>query len=292
LRSRFWEPGDLAGGLRDAVCGLDPEWRVAAAWWWSMLATADQSGPRMYAAAFVRATHKHDSDWIRWSLLAILRDQVQRAQLFRLAMQYLTAERPHGVAPGPTPGQAERHLAEVHQEAERCWRGYQQALDRSGLAVVTGGLLLDALVAGDLYQHCAVGCGIPTFATAFRHLLQDAQRHQDALRALASWDWPRLSTSQRAEAAAQVQAMARFLSRVMLDPEDDPGTDPVAACREGLGVPSREQRLEVLRAALLNVKIIEARYGLPFPAMPHLAIPGSGPATRDRHEGEEPHAGL
>jgi hypothetical protein len=289
LRSRFWEPADLARGLRSAG-GLESGQREVAAWWWSLLAAADQLGSRMYAAAFVRATEQHDSDQVRWSLLAMLRDEVQHERLFQLVMEYLASRGPRRAAPRPAQGQAGQHLREVNQEAERRWRGYRGALDRHGIAVVTGELLLDALVTGDLYSRCASGCMIPPFATAFRHLSRDALRHQGALRALAARDWPRLSVVQQAEATAQVQAAAGFLSRVMLDPAGDLATDPTVACAAGLGVPSGEERLEVLRTALLKVKDLQGRYGMPFPAMPELAIPGGEQVTRNGHEGGERHA--
>src|SRR5262245_35411143 len=148
LRSGFWEPADLARGMRHAG-RLEPEQQEWAAWWWSLLTAADQLGPRMYAAAFVRATEQHDSDRVCWSFVAMPRDGVQHEQLFRLGMQCLTPGWPRRAQPRTAPGQAEQHLREVNEEAERCWDGYQQALDRHGIAVVTGGLLLGALVAGD-----------------------------------------------------------------------------------------------------------------------------------------------
>jgi hypothetical protein len=193
LRIRFWEPGDLARGMRHAARSLEPERRAVAARWWSLLATADQLGPRLYAAAFLRATEQHHSDQLRWCLLAILHDQVQHEQLFCLGIQSLAAGCPRPAEPPAPAGQAERHLTQVHQQAERCWHGYRQALDRHGLAAVTGGLLLAALVTTALYQHCALGCAIPTLATAFRHLGHDARRHQDVLRALVARHWHPLS---------------------------------------------------------------------------------------------------
>jgi hypothetical protein len=286
LRSRFWEPADLARGLRSAG-GLESGQREVAAWWWPLLAAADQLGSRMYAAAFVRATEQHDSDQVRWSLLAMLRDEVQHEELFRLGMQSLGPGWSRRAGPRTPSGQADDHLVEANKEAERCWRAYQQALDRHGIAAVTGGLLLVGLVTAPLYDHCALGCAIPAFATAFRHLGRDAKRHQDALRALVTRDWPRLSASQRTAAVAQVQAAAGFLTTAMLGPagtlralvSGDPPSNLAIACREGLGVPSGEDRLEILRGALLKVKNLQALYGLPFPAIPHLAIPGSEQAA-------------
>jgi hypothetical protein len=288
LRHRFWRPDDLARSMRHV--SLEPEQRALATRWWSLLTAADQLGSRMYAAAFVRATEQRHSDQVRWSLLAMLRDEVQHEQLFLLGLECLAPGRPRQVAPGPAKGPAGQHLRKVNREAERYWRCYGEALDRHGIAVVTGGLLLGALVTGDLYSRCASGCMIPPFATAFRHLSRDALRHQGALRALASRDWARLSVVQQAEATAQVQAAARFLRSVLLAPEGDLGAGSTGACGAGLGVPSAEQRMEVLRAALLEVKDLQGRYGVPFPAMPELAIPGGEQVTRNGHEGGERHA--
>jgi hypothetical protein len=289
LRYGFWEPADLAQSMRCA--GLEPGRRAVAAWWWSLLAAADQLGPRMYAAAFVRATERHDSDQVRWSLLAMLRDEVQHEQLFGLALRSLAGGGPKGLASRRAPGQAERHPREAHQQAERYWTTYRAALDQDGLAVVTGGLLLDALVTGDLYGSCATNCTIPALATAFRHLGQDAKRHQGALRALVSRDWPGLPPPQRAAVANQVQAAAGFLGGVLIDPEGDLAIGPAVACGEGLGVPSADQRLEAVRAALLKLKDLQLRYGVPFPAVPALAIPeATQQVSMDNHKGEHRHA--
>jgi hypothetical protein len=64
--------------------------------------------------------------------------------------------------------------------------------------------------------------------------------------------------------------MAAFLSAVLLDPAASTITR-----QAGLGIPNRDQRLEVLRRALLKVKDLQVLYGVPFPGMPHLTIPGS-----------------
>jgi hypothetical protein len=86
-----------------------------------------------------------------------------------------------------------------------------------------------------------------------------------------------LGASGRTEAAGQVQTAAGFLSAVVLTRLGEEREPPVEllARHAGFGVPTVEQRLEVLRAALLKVKDLQARYGVPFPAMPHLAIPGT-----------------
>lgn len=285
LRFQFWQPTDLARSFRRAG-QFEPEQREAIAYGWSLVAAVEGLGPRVYAAAFVRATERHDSDQVRWSLLAMLHDELKHEQLCRLAIQGLAPGWPRHYQPQTTLGRhASRHLDQVEQQAERCWHGYQRALGQHGIDVVSGGLLLSTLVAGSLYERGAFGCAIPAFATAFRHVARDAQRHQAVLRALAAMDWPLLTASQRSEAAAQVQATAKLLSAVMLDPATgraDPPGGPAAdqpAWQAALGVLTAEQRQELLRAALLQVKDLQHRYHIPFPAMPELAILGTQPAA-------------
>ncbi len=273
VRYRFWDPTDLAGGIRRAG-PFTVEQREAIASWWSLLAAVEGLGPRLYAAAFVRATEQHDSDQVRWSLLAMLRDEVQHEELCRLALEHLAPGWPLHDAPPTSPG---RRLHEAYERAEHYWHGCQRALSQDGIGVVEGGLLLVELVTAGLYERWATGCTIPIFATAFRHAARDAQRHQAVLRALACRDWPRLGASGRTETAAQVQTAAGYLSAMVLRPFGEEREPPVEllARHAGFGVPTAQQRQEVLRAALLEVKDLQDRYDIPFPAMPRLAILGT-----------------
>jgi hypothetical protein len=100
LRYRFWRPEDLARSMRRAA--LEPEERELAAWWWALLAAADGLGPRVYAEALVRATEQRQSDQVRWSLLAMLRDELQHEQLFAMGTRWLARERHSAARPRST----------------------------------------------------------------------------------------------------------------------------------------------------------------------------------------------
>jgi hypothetical protein len=270
VRYQFWRAADLDRSIRH-VGPFTPEQGEAIAYWWSLLAAVEGLGPRAYAAAFVRATEQHDSDGVRWSLLAMLRDELQHEQLCRMMLRHLTPDWP---LHDPPPNDLARHLHDAYEQAEQCWSGCRRALDQHGIGVVEGGLLLVELVTGALYEGWATTCTLPTFTTAFRHGARDAQRHQAVLRALAARDWPLLSARERSEAAAQVQTAASFLSTVVLGPDHRQPEPPVdlLARHAGFGVPTAEQRQELLRTALLEVKDLQLRYGITFPAMPELAI--------------------
>jgi hypothetical protein len=269
LRYQFWRPEDFVHGFMHAD-RLRPEQREALAAWWSWLEVAEGLGPRMYGAAFVRATERHESEQVRWSLMAMLRDELQHERLFGLAIEQLAA------------GDAEDGDIAA-EEAERWWHEYRRAIDRHGIGVASGALLLRELVIGKVYEQWACGCALPAFATAFHHAAHDSGRHQAFLRALLARDWPRLSVQQRAETAAQVQAAAGFLRAVMLDQVgvegDRPGrpTAVTPSAATAAGVPTADQRVEMLREALLEIKRLHARYLIPFPDMPELAILGTPP---------------
>jgi hypothetical protein len=286
LRYKFWRPIDLARGIQYAG-PFTVEQGETIAYWWSLLAKVEGLWPKAYAAAFVRATEQHDSDQVRWSLLAMLRDALHHEQLYRLAVERLAPGWPRqGARQSSIRREASQHLREVDERVQCCWDGYQSALAHQGIGVISGALLLGTLVTGSLYEHWATACVTPALATAFRHLARDDQRHQAVLRALATRDWPSLSFEQRSQAAAQVRATIQLVSTIALDPVAGPPEAPgdqatsqrprwLGACVGGLGVPTAGQRQELLRAALLQVKNLQDRYGIPFPALPALAIPGS-----------------
>jgi hypothetical protein len=255
VRHQFWRPDDFVHGFTHAD-RLRPEQREALAAWWTRVAVAEGLGPRMYGAAFVRATERDESEQVRWSLMAMLRDELQHERLFGLAIEQLAAG---GAEGGDT----------VSGEAERWWHGYRQAIDRHGIGVAGGALLLRELVIGKVYERWACDCALPAFATAFRHAAHDARRHQDVLRALVARDWPKLSVQQRAETVAEVRTAARLLRAVMLDQVE---VDGDRAAATAAGVPTADQRLEMLREALLEIKRLHARYLIPFPDLPDLAI--------------------
>ena len=280
VRYQFWRAADLDRSIRH-LGPFTTEQGEAIAYWWSLLAAVEGLGPRAYAAAFVGATERRDSEQVRWSLLAMLGDELQHEQLCRMMLRHLTPDWP---LHDPPPNDLARHLHDAYEQAEQCWSGCRRALDQHGVGVVEGGLLLLELVTGALYEGWATTCTLPTFTTAFRHAARDAQRHQAVLRALAARDWPLLSARERAEAAAQVQTAASFLSTVVRGPDHRQPEPPVdlLARHAGLGVPTAAQRQELLRTALLKVKDLQLRYGIPFPAMPELAIAGTekDPARR------------
>ncbi len=296
VRQQFWRPTDLAWSILDTDA-YTPAQREAIAYWWSLLAAIEGLGPPTLAAALVRAGEQHDEDDVRWSLMAMLRDEMSHEQLCRIAIQRLEPGWPLGYPPRTSLGRcAQRHLRQVYQDSDQFWHSYRRALDRHGLHAVTGALLLVKLTMAALYERLAPCCAAPAFAAAFRHAARDSQRHRAVLQALVARDWPALTPHERSAVTAQVRSTAWWLSRVLLEPADGrPGPAgeltasqracAAAASAAGFGVPTAERRQELLRAALLEVKEILGRYHISCPAVPQLAVGGTQEAEEVVHTG-------
>ena len=276
LRHEFWDPSELARDIGRTV-PIPGEGRAAIAHWWSIVRALESIGPPTFAAMFASACERDQADQIRLSLLAMLRDAVKHEQVCWIAERRLAPERP-GADAWTDPGRAAgAHLRQVEREAGRCSREWQRALHRDGIGVLSGAMLLRSLTLGGLYEQWSFTCAIPAVAATLRKVARDDRRHQSALRAVTDHSCRALSSGQRATAAAQVQGAARLLSVALLDPDVAPGFGAGAlaghTCEPGLGVPAAERRLELLRTALLEVRDLHARHGIPFDAMPELAIP-------------------
>jgi hypothetical protein len=276
LRHEFWDASELARSIAPGG-PFTQDQRAAIAHWWSILAALEALGPPMYAAMFARATEQHDADQTRWSLLGMLRDGLKHEQVCRIALERLAPGSPGEEASTNLARDADRHLRQVEREAGRCWHAWRRALNRDGTGVVSGAMLLRSLTLGGFYEQWAYACAIPAVATVLRNIARDAGRHRCVLRAIADRGCRYLSAAQRAEAATQVQGTARLLSVALLDPlvvhpvvPDDHHT-----CEPGFGIPVAEQRLEVVRTALLEVRQLHGRHGIAFEAVPELAIPAS-----------------
>jgi hypothetical protein len=226
---------------------------------------------------FASACERHDGAQVRWSMLAMLRDALKHEQACQVAPRRLAPERPGQEGWTDLARGTDAHLRQVEREAGRCWREWQRALHRDGIGVLSGAMLLRSLTLGGLYEQWSYICPVPAVAATLRNVARDHQRHQCVLRAVTDQSCRTLSSGQRATAATQVQSTARLLSVALLDPDVVPhiGGEALAGhnCEPCLGVPVAERRLELLRTALLKVRDLHARHGIPFHAMPELAIP-------------------
>jgi len=131
----------------------------------------------------------------------------------------------------------------------------------------------------------AAGCTEPVFKEAFRNIGRDEGRHMAICMALMERDYPKIELENKTLITKQVRAGYLFLSAVLFEPPMDFWDLPEdfianqrageAVAREaGFLIPEYEAKKENWRNAMLNLKSVLDRYGIPFPAIPEVGITG------------------
>jgi hypothetical protein len=103
--------------------------------------------------------------------------------------------------------------------------------------------------------------------------------------ALMERDYPKLPVEDKSLVTKQIRAGYLFLSAVLFEPPMefwDLPEDFIPNQREaeevarqaGFGIPTYEAKRENWRQAILNLKGVLDRYGIPFPAIPEVGITG------------------
>jgi len=98
-------------------------------------------------------------------------------------------------------------------------------------------------------------------------------------------DYPKLPAEEKSIITKQIRAGYLFLSAVLFEPPADfwdlpEDFIPVQRAAEeiarkaGFGIPTYEMKKENWRNAMLNLKGVLDKYGIPFPAIPEVGITG------------------
>jgi len=128
-------------------------------------------------------------------------------------------------------------------------------------------------------------CTEPVFQEGFRKVGRDEGRHMAICMALMERDYPKMDLSDKSLITKQIRAGFLFLSGVLFEPPEDfwdIGPDFIPNQREietvarnaGFYIPEYEAKKENWRNAMLNLKGVLDKYGIPFPAIPEVGISG------------------
>jgi hypothetical protein len=284
-RREYWDPEALPWSAFD-VNRYTPEQREAIAYWFTLLSVFDASAPPVFAQALTHTYEVHEEDAVRRAFFSIERDEQNHEQFCGLAISRLTPGGPLDYEPMTDLGRrAQRNAAWLYHNGGRYWTGYNKALPRYSLAVVFSSFLMGETAAATLFHHMASHCEEPVFKEGFRNIGRDEGRHMAVCLTLMERDYPKISDEDKALVTKQIRAGYVFLSGVLFEPPEefwDLPDDFIATQREieevarsaGFGVATYDEKRENWRKAMLNVKSVVERYGIPFPAIPEVGITG------------------
>lgn len=281
-----WDPKKLPWDTFD-VESYSWEERESIAYWWTLLSVFDASAPPVFAAALIKTYEDHEEDPVRRCFFSVTRDEQNHEQMCGLAITKLLGH------PDPITYEPKTELGKrlqknakwLYYNGARYWGGYKQAVPKYSLAVLFSSFLMGEIAAATIFKQMFDNSRELVFKEAFGHIGRDEGRHMAICMALMERDYPKLPAEDKAVVTKQIRAGYLFLSAVLYEPPMefwDLPTDFIDAQREGeevargagFGIPTYEDKKENWRNAMLNLKGVLDRYGIPFPAIPEVGISG------------------
>ncbi|HEB96251.1 MAG TPA: hypothetical protein ENI96_07455 [Sedimenticola thiotaurini] len=281
-----WDPARLPW---DSFHPEQYEWeeREAIAFWWTLLSVFDASAPPVFAEALIKTYEDHEEDPVRRCFFSVTRDEQNHEQMCGLAItRLLDHPDPLTYQPKSELGKKlQRNARWLYYNGGRYWNGYKRAVPKYSLAVLFSSFLMGEIAAATIFQQMAKSCDEVVFQEAFRNIGRDEGRHMAICLALMERDYPKLGEEDAAVITKQIRAGYLFLSALLFEPPAefwDLPADFIAVQQQadevarnaGFGIPTREMKLENWRRAMLNLKGVLDRYGVPFPAIPEVGITG------------------
>lgn len=282
----YWDPKKLPWDSFD-VSRYSWEEREAIAYWWTILSVFDASAPPVFAAAFIKTYEQHEEDPVRRCFFSVTRDEQNHEQICGLAITKLLGHPdPLTYVPKTEIGRKAQHNAQwLYYNGGRYWNGYKSAVPKYSLAVLFSSFLMGEIAAATIFHQMAAKCTEPVFKEAFRNIGRDEGRHMAICMSLMERDYPKMDLSDKPLITKQVRAGFLFLSGVLFEPPVDFWDIPndfvtwqreieTVARNAGFYVPEYEAKKENWKNAMLNLKGVLDKYGIPFPAIPEVGITG------------------
>ena len=284
-KREYWNPTDLPWKELDPG-DFTPEQRLAIAYWFSVLANFDSSGPAAFARALVHTYEQHEEDPLRKCLFSITRDEVNHEEFCQRVVEKIWPGAPLNWEPKTELEKlAVRNLKWLYYNGSRYWKGYQNAFNKHSLPVLFTSFFMGETAATTLFHYMAKNARHPVFQQGFSNVGRDEARHMAITLYLFEKEAPRLSEEEKLQVTRQLRAGFVFLSMILYEPPEQFWQLPpdfIDVHRElesvaraaGLGVATLETKRQVWYDAMLKVKVIAEKHGIEFPAMPEVGISG------------------
>lgn len=281
-----WEPEHLPWDTFD-VESYTWEERESIAYWWTLLSVFDASAPPVFAAALIKTYEEHEEDAARKCFFSVTADEQSHEIMCGLAITKLL-EHPDPLTYEPKTDlgrRLQKNAKWLYFNGARYWNGYKKAVPKYEMAVLFSSFLMGEIAAATVFKQMYENAREPLFKEAFKNIGRDEGRHMAIDLAVMERDYPNLSVENKAIVTKQIRAGYLFLSAVLFEPPADFWDLPddfianqreaEAVAREaGFGIPTYEEKKANWKQAMLNMKAVTDRFGIPFPAIPEVGITG------------------
>lgn len=284
-RDPGWSPATLPWSTLD-VSRFTLDQRYAIAYWFSLLAVFDGSGPVVFARAMIHTYETKEEDPLRKCFFSVVRDEMNHEEVCGRSIKAMTPDGPLGYEPQTPLGRLARNNVQwLYFNGARYWDGFKRAVNKYPLPILFTSFLFGEVASSTLFHGMYQKTTIPVFKEAFRRIGQDEGRHLAICLTVLQRLLPLLTDEERDLITVQLRAGFVFLSGVLFEPPEHFWRLPahfIAIQREledvarsaGLGVLTLEERKANWRTAVLRMKANLDPYGIVFPALPEVGIEG------------------
>lgn len=281
----LWNPSDLPWAELD-VGRYSREERLGMAYWFSLLANFDASGPAVFARATIHAFEQHEEDPVRKCFFSITRDEMNHEECCQRSIAALWPGGPLDWEPATDLERAaHNNIGWLYHNGGRYWQGYSASLGKHPLAVLFTSFMMGEVASSTLFRMMATGARDAVFQEMFTRIGRDESRHLQICMTILDRDWPGLTEADKSLITRQLRAGFVFLSMILWEPPGQFWDLPPyflanhrvlvdLARQAGLGVLSFAEQADNWRVAMAKVRAIVTRWGIEFPAMPELDIDG------------------
>lgn len=271
-----------------------PEERLAIAYWFATGSVFENSGVPTFAFGMIKAYEDHVGDATNKMLLTIARDEANHDEMSRRIVTKLLPGFPNSFSPStPSETAAWRNLQWIQYTNSRYWSAFKKSFDNRRLLAHMSNFAVGEAAASLIYMKMSAGTEHPILQDVLRHIGVDESRHFACFNYMAQQIWGDLTDEERQTLAKGIKASYIYISVVFGEPKapfwDVPDGFRTqhdrmqrAAYDAGLGVPAPADRDDIWRKAMLRVKAVGDRYGLPWPRIEDLDIDGDDtPITKE-----------
>jgi hypothetical protein len=135
-KTQGWNPSDIRWDTIDPQ-QWSREQQLGIAYWFSVLANFDASGPPVFAHALVQSFEQHQEDPLRKCFFSITRDEVNHEEVCQRAVQAFIPGGPLDWEPATDLERAfHNNIGWLYHNGGRYWSGFERSFDKYPLAVV------------------------------------------------------------------------------------------------------------------------------------------------------------
>ena len=278
-----WNPFDVPWHELDKS-GFDQNQRIAMCYYWSTLATFENSIAPVLSTALVQEFENHFEDPVKKLTGAFVMDECRHDQCCKMACNALCPGFPWNYKPkNDLEGAALRNIEWIYYNGSRYWKALKRSFGKEHLAITLAPFTLGEIIAGKSFLETGHRSKNRAYTDFFSHISKDESRHFAFLWALTERNLPKLSEQERSMLTKRLRSAFVLLSvhfynePVMTEfwklPRDFINVHhqmEQIAQDAGLGIPNEEQKKKLWRDSFKRLNDGLRKYGVAPADLPEL----------------------